>query len=171
MKKLLLLLIPAVILSCDQENGSQQQQEDIQDTTTINQDVQSIVEWNHTINWFEIAATDLERAKTFYETILNIKMQILTDTAMGGYSMAFFAYPGNTTIVSGALVQSKDFIPCDHGTLVYLNANPDLSVVLDRIEDAGGKITMPKTLIAPEIGYMAVFIDSEENKVALHSLK
>jgi len=171
MKNILLLLIPVLILSCDQENGSQQQQEEMPDTTAISLDVPSVVEWNHTINWFEIAAIDLERAKTFYETILDIKMQILTDTAMGGYSMAFFAYPGDNTIVSGALVKSKDFVPCDHGTVVYLNANPDLSVVLDKIEDAGGKVTMPKMLIAPEIGYMAFFIDSEGNKVALHSQK
>jgi len=99
-------------------------------------------------------------------------MQSYSDTAMGGYSMAFFANPEDDSfIVSGALVQSKDFVPSDKGTLVYLNANPDLSVVLARIEGAGGEIIMPKTLITPEIGYMAVFIDSDGNKVALHSQK
>lgn len=55
-------------------------------------------------------------------------------------------------------------------TLVYLNANPDVQLVLDRIVAAGGKILVPKTEISPEIGYMGVFMDSEGNRVALHAI-
>ena len=57
------------------------------------------------------------------------------------------------------------------GPLVYLNAEPDLAIVLGRVERAGGKVTVPKRQISPEHGYMAVFIDSEGNRVALHSTK
>jgi hypothetical protein len=54
--------------------------------------------------------------------------------------------------------------------MVYLNANPDVQPILDRIEAAGGKIIVPKTEISPEHGHMAVFIDSEGNRMALHSV-
>ena len=55
------------------------------------------------------------------------------------------------------------------GSLVYLNGNDDLSVMLGRVESAGGKILRGKTQISPDIGYMAVFEDSEGNRIALHS--
>jgi predicted enzyme related to lactoylglutathione lyase len=56
------------------------------------------------------------------------------------------------------------------GPLVYLNGNPDLQNVLDKVEAAGGKIMVPKTVISPEYGSMAVFIDTEGNRIALHSV-
>jgi len=59
--------------------------------------------------------------------------------------------------------------PSADGAVIYLNGNPDLSVPLGKIEEAGGHVVMPKTLINDEIGYMAFFIDTEGNKVALHS--
>ena len=59
--------------------------------------------------------------------------------------------------------------PSRAGTLVYLNADPDLAVVLGRIEKAGGQVLVPKTQISPEFGFMAVFVDCEGNRVALHS--
>jgi predicted enzyme related to lactoylglutathione lyase len=55
--------------------------------------------------------------------------------------------------------------------VLYLNANPDLSPVLGRIPAAGGKVLLPKTQITPEIGYKAVFEDTEGNRLALHSQK
>ena len=56
------------------------------------------------------------------------------------------------------------------GPIVYLNANPDVQHVLDKIAAAGGKIVVPKTEISPEHGHMAIFIDTEGNRVALHSI-
>ena len=50
-----------------------------------------------------------------------------------------------------------------------LNANPAMDAVMEKIESMGGEILMEKTQISPEIGYMAFFIDTEGNKVALHS--
>jgi predicted enzyme related to lactoylglutathione lyase len=58
--------------------------------------------------------------------------------------------------------------PSATGSIIYLNANPDLQNVLDRIEQAGGKVTMPKTSIGQN-GFMAFFTDTEGNIMALHS--
>jgi predicted enzyme related to lactoylglutathione lyase len=71
--------------------------------------------------------------------------------------------------VAGGLVEGPMHKPSQEGAVVYLNANPDLAVALGRVEKAGGKVVMPKTAISPEIGHMAFFIDSEGNKVAMHS--
>ena len=56
------------------------------------------------------------------------------------------------------------------GPLLYLNGNPDVQRVLDKVETAGGKIIVPKTEISPEHGHMAVFIDTEGNRIGLHSI-
>lgn len=121
----------------------------------------------HAVSWFEIPASDINRAKTFYETILDTNLIVLD---MGDeFKMAMF--PGDETSVSGALVYNESWYrPSNtHGPLVYLNANPDLQTVQDRIEAAGGTVTIPKRQISPDHGYMAVFEDSEGNRIALHS--
>jgi len=120
------------------------------------------------INWFEIAVTDIARAKKFYETILEIEM---TPMEMMGMKMAMFPYDGSKGTVGGALVQSEMHTPSATGAVIYLNANPDLDLVFNRIEKAGGKISMPKTLIDKNTGYMAFFTDTEGNTVGLHSNK
>ena len=123
----------------------------------------------HAISWFEIPATDLTRAQRFYETILDITM-IPMD--MPGMSMRMFPLDDMMTGIGGALIDSKGFDKpsVTKGPLIYLNANPDLQVVLNKVETAGGKITVPKTEISPEHGYMAVFEDTEGNRMALHSI-
>lgn len=118
------------------------------------------------VNWFEIPATNLARAKRFYETIFAIEMQEL-DLA-NNLKMALF--PVDKGSIGGAVCEHKDFYhPGLTGPLVYLNGNPDLDAVLARIGPAGGTILMPKTQISPDVGYMALFQDSEGNRVALHS--
>ncbi len=121
------------------------------------------------ISWFEIPTTDLNRAQKFYETIFGIQM-IPMDTPQ--IQMRMFPLENMMTNVGGALVRTEGFhIPsATDGPLIYLNANPDVQIVLDRIEAAGGKVVVPKTQISPEYGYMAVFIDCEGNRVALHSV-
>lgn len=61
-------------------------------------------------------------------------------------------------------------MPQKEGTLVYLNGGDDLAVPLEKIEKSGGKVLMPKTAIG-ENGFMAIFLDTEGNRVAFHSLK
>jgi len=117
------------------------------------------------INWFEIPATDLVRAKTFYESIFEITMQ---EMEMPGMKYAMFPFDPMGAKISGGIAQSSFHTPSATGSIIYLNANPDLQNVLDRIEKAGGKITMPKTSIGGN-GFMAFYTDSEGNGMALHS--
>ncbi len=116
------------------------------------------------LNWFEIPATDIERGKKFYETIFEIQMMSMD---MMGMQMAGF--PSMPPHVGGALVKSDQHKPSMDGAAIYLNGNPDLQLVLDRVEHAGGKVLMPKTKIDDHIGFMAFILDSEGNKVAIHS--
>ncbi len=120
----------------------------------------------NSLNWFEIPVTDMARAKHFYQVAFSIHMD---DMNMPGVEMAGFPYEMGSGRASGALVKSEYNKPSAEGVLIYLNANPDMSGVLQRIEAEGGKIVMDKTLISPEIGYMANFIDTEGNRIALHS--
>lgn len=119
------------------------------------------------INWFEIPVRNFDEGKKFYETIFGTDMQLME--AMGMKS-AFFPADMETGGVSGCILQGDGYEPASKGTLVYLNGGDDLSVVLSKIEAAGGKIVLPKTAIGPH-GFMAHFIDTEGNKVGLHSMK
>jgi hypothetical protein len=124
---------------------------------------------NNAINWFEIPASDLKRAKKFYETIFEFDMPELD--IGDGLRMALF--PAITGTVGGTIIENKEwYLPSEnHGPLLYLNANPNLQFILDRVEEAGGKIMIPKKLITEDNGYMAIILDSEGNRVALHSNK
>ena len=115
------------------------------------------------VNWFEIPAHDLPRAVAFYNHIYDVEMQT---TEMNGYAMALF--PADKGI-GGAVVQGQGCVPSDTGTLVYLNGGKDLLDVLGRVEDAGGRVVLGKTQISDDVGYFAIFIDTEGNKLALHS--
>ena len=121
------------------------------------------------ISWFEIPSINLERAQQFYETIFGIKL-IPLDVI--NIRMRMFPIDDPMTGIGGAVVHAEGFYNPSQtdGPLIYLNANPDVQNILDRVEAAGGKIAVPKTLISPEHGYMAVFTDTEENRVALHSV-
>lgn len=121
------------------------------------------------ISWFEIPASDINRAQQFYETIFNIKLNPLD---LPQIKMRMFPIDNPMTGIGGALVDSGGFHKpsATDGPLIYLNGNPDVQIILDRIEAAGGKIMVPKTEISPEYGYMAVFIDTEGNRIALHSV-
>jgi hypothetical protein len=118
------------------------------------------------LNWFEIAVSDINRAKKFYETVFGIEMH--SDDMMG-MKMAVFITDDNAGKVSGALVQSDMHKPSADGVTIYLNGNPDLDIPLGKIDRAGGKVLMPKTLVNDNVGYMAFFMDTEGNKVGLHS--
>lgn len=115
------------------------------------------------INWFEIPATNFKRAVAFYNTIFSIELE--TDN-MNDYSMAFFPAEGG---VGGAIICGEGSIPHQSGTLLYLNGGDDLNTVLSKVEDAGGKVILQKQKINDENGFFALFVDSEGNKMALHS--
>ena len=118
------------------------------------------------LNWFEIAVSDFDRAKKFYDTIFGINIQSMD---FGGVKMGFL--PMDEGKVSGALCFGPDYRPSMDGSLIYLNGNPDLGEVLSKVESAGGRVLQSKRQISPEYGYMALFVDSEGNRMALHSNK
>jgi predicted enzyme related to lactoylglutathione lyase len=121
------------------------------------------------ISWFEVGTTDLDRATAFYETIFGVK---LTSLDLPNIKMRMFPIDDMMTQVGGALVHSGGFHKpsATDGPLIYLNGNPDVQNILDKVEAAGGKIMVPKTEISPEYGYMAVIIDTEGNRIGLHSV-
>ncbi|MBX7041368.1 MAG: VOC family protein [Ignavibacteria bacterium] len=121
----------------------------------------------NSLNWFEIPATDFQRAKRFYESILGAEIY---EMQMGPNMMGFFPMGEDQKGVGGAIVAGDGYEPSDKGSLIYLNAQPDLSVALGKIAAAGGRVLTPKTLVREDIGYIALFIDTEGNKVALHSM-
>ncbi len=120
------------------------------------------------ISWFEIPATDLSRAQKLYEEIFGMQMIPMDND---GYQMRMFPLEDPMNGVGGAVVLQSDFHqPASSGTLIYLNANPDVQLVADKVEAAGGKVVVPKMEISPDYGYMAVIIDTERNRIGLHSV-
>ena len=123
---------------------------------------------DNAISWFEIPATDLGRAEKFYSAIFGITFQALD---LPNIKMRMFPINNQATQVGGALVDSGGFHKpsATDGPLVYLNANPDVQLVLDKVAAAEGSVLVPKTQISEAYGYMAVILDTEGNRIALHS--
>lgn len=117
------------------------------------------------LNWFEIPVGDIQRATKFYNTVLGADMQPMQ---MGGSWMTMLPSAGDG--VGGALTQADGFAPSRNGTIVYLNGGADLSVMLARVEKAGGSVLEPKTDIGDGMGFFAIFLDTEGNKVGFHSM-
>jgi uncharacterized protein len=120
---------------------------------------------NTIINWFEILATDLNRAVAFYEQILALT---LNRGDMGPQSLAVFPYDRDHA-TGGTLIIGPGFKPSTEGTVIYLNANPSLDAVLARVLPAGGKVVLPRTELPPGMGAFAHFVDTEGNRVGIHA--
>ncbi len=125
---------------------------------------------NHNpIGWIEIPVTDMDRAIRFYETVFQIKME---RHQMGVLDMAWFPSVKDSIGATGTLVKHPEYyFPSESkGPLVYFTAfSGDLSIELKRVELAGGKILSAKKQISPDHGYMGLFLDSEGNRIAVHS--
>jgi predicted enzyme related to lactoylglutathione lyase len=119
---------------------------------------------SNALNWFEIPVTDLARAKQFYGRVLQADLR---EESMTGREMAILPYQDGG--VGGALIKGEPHTPSAQGTVVYLNAGDDLAGALSRVEAAGGKVVMGATRLSDQIGSIAMFLDSEGNRVALHS--
>ena len=120
----------------------------------------------NSLNWFEIPALDIGRSVSFYETVFDVKMEM---NEMDGMKMAFFPWEPGSGKATGSLAQSENHKPNTDGTIVYLNANPSMDAVLSRVESAGGQVVMPKMSIG-EHGHIAFIIDTEGNRVGIHSI-
>ena len=132
-----------------------------------NQDTLAIDKSNNMksyVSIFEIPATDISRAINFYEAILDIKIEKMDMPEM---QMGILPYEGQ--MVTGVIIKAAGYKPSAEGVTIYLNGGDNLQVILDKVEKSGGRILIPKTLHADESGYFATFIDSEGNKLGLHS--
>jgi uncharacterized protein len=119
----------------------------------------------HALNWFEIPVTNFNRAKAFYEAVIGHPIEKLE---MGSTTMGFFSSDPNA--VGGAIVHDDSGTPSKQGTIVYLNGGDDLAPMLARVEGAGDSIVVHKTDIGGDFGCFAHFVDTEGNKVGLHSM-
>jgi len=117
------------------------------------------------LSWFEIPVANMKRAISFYEAVFGITVDLQD---FGGVLMGFLPRPDTMEAASGALIKYESYIPSQEGALLYFNAD-DITACLERVRTAGGRVMQNKTQISEEHGYMGVFVDSEGNRVALHS--
>jgi len=118
------------------------------------------------VNWFEIPVKNFSKAKTFYEALFGETIQEMPHPQFKYGMLPSDMQNGG---IGGGLVEGEGFEPSMTGSLIYLNGGDDLSIPLAKVEAAGGKILLPKTSLGP-IGFMAHFVDTEGNKMALHSM-
>ena len=115
----------------------------------------------HTILWFEIPCTDIDRAARFYEAMTG---RPLKREVFFGRPHAIFGRGGDDQ-VTGTLI-ANDVRPSRDGTVPYLNAFGEMDAWLERAAKGGGKVLLPRTSLGP-IGFMAQIEDSEGNRVGL----
>ncbi len=120
---------------------------------------------NNPIQWVEIAATDLERAKGFYSSVFGLELQLMEMPDSKMYMFGAPEQPGS----SGCLVQSPINKPSADGAVVYFSCE-DVANELAKVEESGGQIIVPKTDIG-EFGFFAQVIDTEGNRIGIHSQK
>lgn len=120
---------------------------------------------NNFISIVEIPVTDFARAVKFYQAILDVSIE---EVDMDGTQMGVLPSDGET--VSVVLVKGNDYKPTMYGSVLYLNAGNDLQPMLDKVEQNGGQVIVPKSEISPEMGFFALFTDTEGNKLGLHSI-
>lgn len=113
---------------------------------------------------FEIPATDISRAINFYQAVFGLEIEQMN---IPGMQMGLFPYEDHA--VTGILIQGEGYEPSPNGTIVYLDAGPNIQATVDRVERNGGTIIVPKTPHADNVGYFAIFLDSEGNKIGLSS--
>ena len=117
------------------------------------------------VGWFEIPVNDMSRAKAFYEAVFKVEV---TEVDFNGLKMGWFPDNNGAYGATGTLIQQDSYVPSQDGTLVYFMSE-NVQNELERVEGAGGQIYQAKTKISDEHGFMGAFIDSEGNRVALHS--
>lgn len=150
------MLLATMLSACSHNQSGQAKAETSENPNTKNM--------KNLIAIVEIPITDYTRAVNFYQTILGITIE---EAHMEGTQMGIL--PADIGAVNVVLVKGNDYKPVTDGAVIYLNAGNDLQPILDKIEKQGGQIIVPKTQISPEMGYFALFIDSEGNKLGLHS--
>ena len=122
------------------------------------------------INWFEIPVADFERAKTFYETVLDKQLFVNDQRETMGSMLGVFPHDGQ---VGGCLVHNPQFgyTPSAEGALVYFTITGDLNNALARVPDAGGEVLLPKTELGENAGggFVSWVRDTEGNRIGFYS--
>jgi predicted enzyme related to lactoylglutathione lyase len=119
------------------------------------------------IDWFEIPVSDLQRAQTFYEVVLQTTMQ---REHFAGPGIPITVFPGEGDTVKGALMSGHPALQVGAcGTLVYLHAGASLDAALQRVEAAGGQVLMGRVALPEGLGFMAHMRDVDGNRVGLHA--
>ncbi|RKF17545.1 VOC family protein [Alginatibacterium sediminis] len=119
---------------------------------------------NSYISIFEIPALDISRAINFYQAILGINIEKME---IPGMEMGILPYENQA--VTGVILKQEGFQPSSNGVTIYLNGGDNLQVILDEVVKNHGEIIIPKTAHADESGFFAIFLDSEGNRLGLHS--
>jgi len=146
-------------MACNNQNESK--------TETITVDTHANQKTNDMkshISIFEIPATDISRAVDFYQAILDIPIEKME---MPGMEMGIFPY--EEQMVTGVIMKGEGYKPSAEGVTLYLNGGDNLQNILDKVEENGGEIIVPKTAHADDSGFFALFLDTEGNKLGLHS--
>lgn len=157
---LLALLIPTLLFSAC---AAQKRSNFASEKTTSAENANSL---NSYVAIFEIPAEEFERAVNFYQNVLAIQIEIIN---LGETQMGLLPYEDQMVI--GTIIKEDGNKPSANGVTIYLNAGENLQIILDRVENNGGKIITKKTPHGDESGYFAIFLDSEGNKIGLHSPK
>jgi predicted enzyme related to lactoylglutathione lyase len=119
---------------------------------------------NNPVGWFEIYVQDMARARKFYETVFEVKLEKLPapDIELWAFPMSM-----ERTGAGGALVRMEGFAPGGNSVLVYFSCE-DCAVEASRVKQAGGRIQKEKMPIG-EYGFIALVFDTEGNMLGLHS--
>lgn len=158
---IVMLLFGVCLASCTEFNSKSKNSE-----TTTNETLTDLNDkkMNSYISLIEIPATDLSRATNFYQAILNVKIEIMEMTEM---QMGILPYENQ--VVTVVITKAVGYKPSADGVTIYLNGGENLQTILDKVEANGGKVVIPKTSHADESSYFAIFMDTEGNKIGLHS--
>lgn len=116
--------------------------------------------------WFEIPAANFDRAVGFYEKVFDTSLR---REKFGPAEMAVF--PHDDQAISGCVMKGEGYKPGADGCVIYLRSKGDLDGPLAKVAKAGGKVALPKTALPPGMGFFAHFVDSEGNRVGLHSME
>lgn len=118
------------------------------------------------VGWFEIYVQDLNRAKTFYEAVFEVKLEPLPSPVVKMYEFPFAPEkPG----CPGALVHMEGYKPGGNSTVIYFSCD-DCAVEAARATKNGGRVLKEKFSIG-DYGFISLVFDTEENLIGLHSLK
>lgn len=121
---------------------------------------------NNPVNWFEIYVQDMARAKRFYESVFQFKLEKIDSPNMEMWS---FPMDMERFGASGSLVRMEGVPSGGNSTLVYFSCT-DCAVEGGRVAASGGRMFKEKMSIG-QYGFIALAFDTEGNMFGLHSMQ